>query len=299
MSDRLYLGVDGGGTKTAFALMNDNLEIVSYKEVGPSSLDTVSLETLKSVLIEGTKEINQVVSSVFLGIGGIASKEQENKVCELVRQLKIVDQNTKVEASNDVINALYGALGGKDGMVLIAGTGSVCYGKNGKKTCRVGGYSYKEGDLGSAYDIGYKALQYLAKVIDKRESETSFSKNLKETINCYTYEDLSAYYMKATRTDIASLAKVVTLNEKEEHAKKIIESAVFEVVQMISTCYRELKFEDETTVSVIGSLGNAETYYRELLLKGIAQISSKLHCERKLYEAYVGSCLKAKEISQC
>ena len=37
MSDKLYLGIDGGGTKTAFALMNSDLKIISYKEVGPSS----------------------------------------------------------------------------------------------------------------------------------------------------------------------------------------------------------------------------------------------------------------------
>lgn len=281
MSDKLYLGIDGGGTKTAFALMNSDLKIISYKEVGPSSLDTVSFETLKKVLEEGTKDITQTVDSIFLGLGGIYSKEQEMKVCELTKELNIVAPHTKIDASNDVINALYGALGGKDGIVLIAGTGSVCYGKNNGKTFRVGGYCYKEGDLGSAYDLGYKALQYLAKVIDKREEETSFSKRLKEAINCYTYEDLTRYYMSATRTDVASLARVVTLEQNEEHAKSIIKSAVSEVLRMISTCYKELKFEENTIISIIGSLGNADTYYKELLLEGIKNISSNLHCEKK------------------
>lgn len=299
MSDKLYLGIDGGGTKTAFALMNSDSKIINYKEVGPSSLDTVSFETLKKVLEEGTKDITQTVDSIFLGLGGIYSKEQEDKVCELTKGLKIVDSHTEIAASNDVINALYGALGGKDGIVLIAGTGSVCYGKNKGKTCRVGGYCYKEGDLGSAYDLGYKALQYLAKVIDKREKETSFSKRLKETINCSNYEELSRYYMSATRTDVASLAKVVTLEQSEEHAKKIIEDAVNEVLRMISTCYKELNFEGDTVISIIGSLGNADTYYKELLIDGINKISTDLHCEKKLYEAYYGSCLKAKELIKC
>ena len=109
MSDKLYLGIDGGGTKTAFALMNSDLKIISYKEVGPSSLDTVSFETLKKVLEEGTKDITQTVDSIFLGLGGIYSKEQEMKVCELTKELNIVAPHTKIGASNDVINALYGA----------------------------------------------------------------------------------------------------------------------------------------------------------------------------------------------
>ena len=223
MSDKLYLGIDGGGTKTAFALMNSDLKIISYKEVGPSSLDTVSFETLKKVLEEGTKDITQTVDSIFLGLGGIYSKEQEMKVCELTKELNIVAPHTKIDASNDVINALYGALGGKDGIVLIAGTGSVCYGKNNGKTFRVGGYCYKEGDLGSAYDLGYKALQYLAKVIDKREEETSFSKRLKETINCYTYEDLQLLLKQEHVTPVvtADLKKMYCEIEKISSSKSV------------------------------------------------------------------------------
>ena len=59
------------------------------------------------------------------------------------------------------------------------------------------------------------------------------------------------------------------------------------------------KFEENTIISIIGSLGNADTYYKELLLEGIKNISSNLHCEKKIYEAYYGSCLKAKELTKC
>ena len=92
-----------------------------------------------------------------------------------MKDLAIVKETTKIKAGNDVINALYGSLGGEDGIIIIAGTGSVSFGKNKDKIARAGGYCYQEGDAGSSYDLGYKALQHLARVIDNRYEETSFS----------------------------------------------------------------------------------------------------------------------------
>ena len=59
------------------------------------------------------------------------------------------------------MNALYGVSEGKDGIIAICGTGSVAFGKKGNAYARSGGYCYQEGDLGSSYDIGRKALPEL------------------------------------------------------------------------------------------------------------------------------------------
>ena len=108
MEHKYYLGVDGGGTKTAFALINEQKELIYLKEVGPSSLDTVDEQQIINVIYEGTKDINVKVDSIFLGIG-----------------VDIVKKETKIDAGNDIISAFYAALSGEDGMLCIAGTGSV------------------------------------------------------------------------------------------------------------------------------------------------------------------------------
>ena len=279
MEHKYYLGVDGGGTKTVFALINEQKELIYLKEVGPSSLDTIDEQQIINVIYEGTKDINVKVDSIFLGIG-----------------VDIVKKETKIDAGNDIISAFYGALSGEDGIVCIAGTGSVCYAKNKDQNIRIGGINYIEGDPGSAYDLGIHALRYLAKVIDYRKKGGPFADALKDATKINNYEDITKYFIEAKRTDIASLAKLVTENSNDINAKKIIKDSVNELLLMIKTAFKKLHFEGETKISIIGSLGNSNTLYKTYLLEGIKKISPNLKFVQKTNEAYIGSALKAMEL---
>ena len=279
MEHKYYLGVDGGGTKTAFALINEQKELIYLKEVGPSSLDTIDEQQIINVIYEGTKDINVKVDSIFLGIG-----------------VDIVKKETKIDAGNDIISAFYGALSGEDGIVCIAGTGSVCYAKNKDQNIRIGGINYIEGDPGSAYDLGIHALRYLAKVIDYRKKGGPFADALKDATKINNYEDITKYFIEAKRTDIASLAKLVTENSNDINAKKIIKDSVNELLLMIKTAFKKLHFEGETKISIIGSLGNSNTLYKTYLLEGIKKMSPNLKFVQKTNEAYIGSALKAMEL---
>ena len=83
LDKKYYLGIDGGGTKTAFAIIDENNELIYFNEQGASSLDTVSLSTVKEVFIEGTKGFNYKVDSVFVGLGGIANDTQIKDVINI------------------------------------------------------------------------------------------------------------------------------------------------------------------------------------------------------------------------
>ena len=297
LDKKYYLGIDGGGTKTSFIIIDENNEIIYQKDLGPSSIDTVTLEEVKKVFIEGTKDFNDKVDSVFVGLGGIANDTQIQAIIEIVKELPIIKDTTKIDAGNDVINALYGSLGGKDGIIIIAGTGSVSFGKNKDKYARAGGYCYQEGDAGSSYDLGFKALQHLARVIDNRYEETEFSLALKEAINCYDYASLAAFFIESNRTKIASLSKIVTKYQDDKYANKIIINAVDEILFMINAVYKKLEFNTETVnFSIIGSLGNADTYYKKYLLSRLQFISPSLKFINKVYDANLGSALKAKDL---
>lgn len=296
MLDKYYLGIDGGGSKTAFAIINQNDELVYYKEAGPSSLDTVSRDVLVKTLEEGIDGFDHQVEGIFAGLGGISSEKQIDEVKEILRTLKVCKETTKVDAGNDVINALYGSLKGENGIVLIAGTGSVCYGKNNDKYARAGGYCYQEGDPGSSYDLGMKALRHLAKVLDNRHEASEFSSAISRQINCYDYSSLASYFISATRTEKASLSKLVTKYSNDGYAREIIVSSVEEVLLMIKAVYTTLNYQGEVKFSIVGSLGNADTLYKELLLEGLSEISSNIVYVAKQCEAYMGSALKAKEV---
>ena len=287
----LFLGIDGGGTKTAVCIIDKDMNIIGQAVSGPSSYDTVSVDEIKKNISNAISQIkfDGEIKSVFAGLGGIAKKEDSLVVKGILSEFTELS-NALIEVDNDVLNAYYSALGDENGIVVIIGTGTVAYGVNNGKTHRCGGYCYQEGDAGSSYDLGRKALQYYARVIDKRYGESEFSNAIKEKIKVDNFGDLAHYLVNATRTEIASLAKVVTQNSDNEFAKKIINCAVFEVLAMIDTVYRELEFKN-TKIAIVGSLGNADTLYKELLLNDLEKRKIKFIPLR--YEAYLGSCVKA------
>lgn len=297
MSNNYYLGIDGGGTKTAFVVIDDNNNIVFKNTLGPSSLDTVDDNMLLETLSNGLVGFDKKITSIFAGLGGIANENDCQKVISMIKKTPYYDESVKLDVGNDVINALYGSFLGDDGIILIVGTGSACFGKKGDRTVRTGGYCYHEGDFGSAYDLGKKALSYLAKVIDKREKSSQFSDKLMEATHCCDYSSLVTYFVNASRTTIANLAKVVTSCDSSKYAKRIMDDAIDELIIMIKPIYKSLfKNDRKVNLSIIGSLGNSNTYYKTNLYKKIKSNYKNIVIVRGKEDASYGAALKAKDI---
>src|SRR5690554_871921 len=210
MKAMYVLGIDGGGTKTAVAVLDLNGNLISTSISGPSSIDTVSIEETKRNIKKAVKNIignkKSVFKSVFAGIGGITSSKQEKVVEDLIRQYDFIDNDTIIVAKNDVNNALAGGLVTRPGIAIIIGTGSVAVGVDEEENSwRCGGYGYKEGDSGSAYDLGIQSLRLLARNIDGRIKGNKFLDELKEKINVYDYVSLTTVINTYDRTRIAQL----------------------------------------------------------------------------------------------
>ena len=268
---KLFLGIDGGGTKTAVCLLDENKNIIAQAQSGPSSYDTVTQEVFKVNISDALSKLTYEgeIVSVFAGLGGICNENDANVVRNTLLMIEVL-KNAIIEVDNDVANAFYSVFGEENGIVAIIGTGSVAYGIKDGKSHRCGGYCYQEGDAGSSYDLGRKALQYYAKVIDKRMPETDFSKAIGHYINVYSFADLAHYFVNATRTELASLARIVTKYQDNDVAASIINESVESIVEMITTVYKQLEFK-KVNFSMIGSLGNADTLYKELLFKKLEE----------------------------
>lgn len=296
MSDKKYfLGIDGGGSKTAFIVIDSDNQVVYKNKVGSTALDTVDDDLLRANLESGISTYKGKVDSIFAGIGGIASTEQIGKVKGILSQLKCCKSDTIVDANNDVYNALFGGLGGEDGIILIAGTGSVSFGKYNNNYARSGGYCYQEGDAGSSYYLGKRALQHLARVIDGRMPSSDFSKDVSATINCDDYETLAEYFISANRKQVAQLSQVVTRNQKDVFARRIIEEGVEEALSMVCAVYRKLGFPAKVPFTIIGSLGNADTLYKKMFLQRLKEELPNVEYRDKVFEPNFGAALKAKE----
>jgi N-acetylglucosamine kinase-like BadF-type ATPase len=166
-SYQFYLGVDGGGTKTSIALMNEAREVVAEGSGGPSNPLRVGVETAVANIAKafdaacdaGGISRGDVVAAT-LGLAGVRRQDLRERVREsFVSRYRI--KRTYIMTDADI--ALYGTTQGKAGLVVIAGTGSICLGinDNGDKAT-AGGWGPVAGDEGGGRGIAGEALHRVA-----------------------------------------------------------------------------------------------------------------------------------------
>ncbi len=298
-----YLGIDGGGTKTKVVVIDNQDHIIFEGFSGPSSIDTVSQEdTLNSFFDALTPfyDVNPQASfdSIFCGLGGIVSEDDFLHVTSLLKRLNGVTEITYIRARNDMENALYSGLCFDEGMTLICGTGMVAYGKDTfGNTHKAGGWGYKEGDFGSSYDLGMRALRHVIKTFDGRLQHDEFSKDIASQIGLIKANDfvqiINERYLD--RTWIANLSPLVTkhANIGNIYAKEIVDLATDELTLAVRAVYANLRLKEKTLV-IVGSLGNSGGYFEKQLHKKIIQIDPKINIIKPIIDPALAAAKMAK-----
>jgi len=295
------LGIDGGGTKTAVAILDENGNLVGVGVSGPSSVDTVSIETTKNSINEAIRQVisedNIEIQSVFAGLGGIACLDHEKEVMQAIRDLPYIKKDANIVVKNDVVNALAGGLATRCGIAIIIGTGAVAYGMDELgNTWRSGGYHFKEGDAGSAYDLGFQALKAMARAMDGRFEKTAFTDELQEVLGVVDFISAVKVYDEYfnDRTKTAQLAKLVTKYADLGNlvALNIVETATDELALLIKAVDNHLQIQNKE-VAIIGGLGNADTIYKKRFIEKVKMINSNFHVHQFLLDPVIGAALMA------
>jgi N-acetylglucosamine kinase-like BadF-type ATPase len=211
----LALGVDGGGTKTRAVVLNGGQMVLGEGVAGPSN-------PLRVGVREATAAIQQAVDracaearvrrvdivAAEIGLAGVRRADLRTAMRSALSDLGI--KLIKIVTDSDI--ALYGATEGKPGLVIIAGTGSICCGRNasGAHIC-AGGWGPLAGDEGSGSWIARRGLQASAKATDGRGRETALVDLACEYFNIAAPQDLSTalYAPNMTNNRIAGFGKVV------------------------------------------------------------------------------------------
>jgi N-acetylglucosamine kinase-like BadF-type ATPase len=298
-----YLGIDGGGTKTKMYLIDENELVLSISEAGPTSIDTVNNEVIKNNLLEAFNKLfdklpeDLMINKIFAGVGGIVTQEDSHYFMEIVKTLPHIKKNTAITVKNDMYNALYSGLMFDEGLALIVGTGTVAFGKSKENIHKCSGWGYKEGDPGSAYDLGIQAMHLLVKYVDGRILSSPFIEELKEVIGIHSTSDIVPIInsLWEERTKIASFAQVVTkhANLKDKYAIDIIDEATDELVLSVRGVYKNLSMNNHKIV-IVGSLGNAKGYFRDSLIKKLKKMNRNVSIISPMVDPALGAALMAK-----
>lgn len=284
-SNDLFLGVDGGGTKTLVVMLDGENKIVSEGLAGASNPLRVGIETAVANIAEATNSAcdkigrNPIeINSAACGLAGVRRMDLRLRVRERIAQKLGVNL---IEVVTDAEIALYGATKDKAGLVIIAGTGSICLGRNEKGEKAVaGGWGPLAGDEGSGAGIARRALQAIAKASDGRGRPTKLTEKAMEYFRAGKSEDIlvAIYAPQIDNVKIAGFAKSVVeaALEGDEAAREIMDEAGRELGIAANAVIRRLKLERKTfSVAKVGSIFRAGEIIAAPLLKKIHEIAPK------------------------
>lgn len=298
-----YIGIDGGGTKTKCVLADDNLKIISSAEGEASNPLVVGFDNSANVLIKLIKQVlskKKSAKDIFIvaGIAGCGRKiHAKHLKVFLENELKKHGINFEtLEIVSDAEIAFEGALGGKSGALLIAGTGSILFGKDKKRTfSRTGGYGKIIGDEGSGFSIGRKGLNAVAKYLDGRGVKTILTEYLMKEFGINNRDDLiTAVYSK--EFDIPNVTRFVlsSASKGDKVCRNILNEETNELILHIKAFQKGIN-EKEFILALSGSLLTNKNYYSQELKRKIAKQLKDIKIIRAKYPPEIGAVILAKK----
>jgi N-acetylglucosamine kinase-like BadF-type ATPase len=264
----LFLGVDGGGTKTQFVLVDDRGSLVVACE-GPSSYHIeVGMEGLRDVLANGLGALfgqaaidGSAIAYAFFGLP--AYGEDNTAQSALDRMPAPLLGHGRYRCGNDMVCAWAGSLAGEDGINVIAGTGSIAYGERKGRAARAGGWGEIFSDEGSAYWIAVQGLNIFTRMSDGRLPRGSLYAAVRAAFDLDADFELCAKLPNArARERIAALSQLVAraAQEGDGSAIEIFENAARELARIVEAVRNALGFparSESIPLSYSGGVFNA------------------------------------------
>jgi N-acetylglucosamine kinase-like BadF-type ATPase len=264
-----FLGVDGGGTKTALCLVSDRGEVLTRLD-GPGTyyLDPASAGDVGQVAAVLGEAVPQVcaragvdpleVDYAFFGLPAYGEVSGDRPALDAAPRAAL--GHDRYRCDNDMVCGWAGSLALADGINVVSGTGSISYGRHGERAARVGGWGELFGDEGSGYWVGVRALQAASQMSDGRRRAGPLLTLLRERLELATDLDLIDVALNRWRSDrgrVAGLSRLVVEAARlgDWSAEQILEEAAAELARLVEATREQLEFAADETVAVSYSGG--------------------------------------------
>ncbi|HLK22708.1 MAG TPA: BadF/BadG/BcrA/BcrD ATPase family protein [Bryobacteraceae bacterium] len=263
-----FLGVDGGQSST-FALIGDGHgRVLGAGRGGPSNHVAAPEAPAKF-----TGAIRECLSAACGSAGLDAAAIRFRASClgfsggpaDKEAILREILASERIVVTHDALIALSGATGGDPGIITIAGTGSIVFGRNASgKTARAGGWGYVFGDEGSGFDIARRALQASLKLEEGWGAETSLRPILLDETGAVDVNDLlhRFYTPEFPRPRIAALAELVDQAAEQDDAvaRQILDDAARDLARLCTAVRAQLFGDsDPVRIAYIGGVFRSRT----------------------------------------
>lgn len=259
----LFLGVDGGATKTVAAVADDKGNLLGLGYSGSTCYHFVGVEGAKSNLESAVQRAMGEAKKRWSDLDGIcygvSSVGDSPMDTEIIRRFVSEVTPRPYILVNDVVNAYYATCRGNPGVAVVAGTGSIAYGRNAEgEEVRVGGWGQILGDEGSAVYIAKRAFQEACKAYDGRRRYTLLVELLPRAMGLTRLDEISFKVMSGQMTvsELGRLAPTVAEAAEmgDRTAIKVLREAGRELALLAVAGLKRLRLRSEAVVGASGGV---------------------------------------------
>ncbi len=306
---RYFLGIDGGQSSTTAMIGDETGRVLGLGRGGPCNhvrtgdgreRFRTAIEDSVRGAVDSAAMTNPSFESVCAGLSG-GPADKEAMVREMIPAAKHL-------ITNDAVIALSGATAGEPGVIAIAGTGSIAFGRNAEgRTARAGGWGYAFGDEGGAFDLVRQALRASLRFEEGWGPETALREALIESVGpvdggnrhgepVRSSNDLlhRFYTSEFPRARIASFAPLVdrAAQHGDPVARDILHSAAQSLATYVAAVRRQLFHRGEPVrFSYIGGVFRSAILLERFRM--LVELEGDGGCAAPIYGPAVGALLLA------
>jgi N-acetylglucosamine kinase-like BadF-type ATPase len=302
--EQFVMGIDGGGSKTAAAVLNKNRQVIGQGLSGSSNHHNVGLaqaktnlwEAMTTAVAQANRDIGEI-TAVTWALAGIDRPEERSMFRQVAAEML---PGVPVVIANDSVAALVGGLGHHHGIVLIAGTGMIVYGENEQgESARAGGWG-PFFDWGSGYSLVHGAMRLLAQKVDAGDdSSAALTQALLQAAGLQSPADwLGWVYDPAVEiSHIAALVPAVLAAGEtgDEVALTAVRQGVAGLVTAVMSVAQRLHPSKPTQLVLAGSLLLKSDFYRQQVIQAVQANLPHIQPQLPQADAAMGAALMAWE----
>ena len=278
----LVAGIDGGATRTRAAVASGDGHLLGYGAAGPSNVDNVSVEEARSAIAAAVEQAlaqagfpDAQLDAAFFGMAGIVAAADREVVLRLARQIDRLHGST-IGIDHDIRIALAGAIPSDVGIVLIAGTGSSCYGRREDGLSHQTGWGYLLDDEGSSFVLGLEAMRAAVRDFDGRGTHTALTPLVLKHLGIASIPEIlhALYHRRTSIPEIAAFAPTVLelAAQGDPIAYRCLRRGALELSRMVFTVAQRLGFlRGSVPVAMVGGLVESSPFYRAEIRRAVRE----------------------------
>ena len=304
MKKRLFLGIEGGATKTTGVVTNEALRVLARRVGGPTNVHAVGRKAAWNALIElvdGLLTASHIgpedLAAAAFCIAGIRTEEDRRAWHSFARKLNL---GCRIAVTHDAAAGVAAGSPDEVGVLVVCGTGSLVYARRADGAERfVGGRGPLLGDEGSGFDIGHRALRAALRSADGRGQKSLLEHLVPERLNLDGLDALVPWVSPFAKERVASVAPIVfeAAEAGDGVARQIVEGAVGELARAVEVAIRGLwPPGDVPRVILYGGVLRAQSAMRSALAAAIRRFAPAAECSLPEVEGALGAARLARRL---